>query len=162
MKRMGLALSIGVVLALLLTGCGGGGAPKVDWELKVTGAVDNPLALSYADLVGMEQTELTDVQMEKSTGETELGSWSGAPLEAILQQAGASANYVSVTAVAADGYAIEISKDELQGAIVALKKGDEWIAEAASEEGKGPIRIVCPQTPGNRWVFQLQELQVNE
>ena len=148
-------------LILLLVGCGNG-APKVDWELKITGAVDNPLALSYADLVKMEQVDLTDVQMEKSTGEDEVGSWSGAPLDAIFQQAGASGNYVSVTAIAADGYAVEISKDELQGAIVALKKGGEWIPEAASEEGKGPIRIVCPQTPGNRWVFQLQELQVNE
>ena len=25
----------------------------------------------------------------------------------------------------------------------------------------GPIRMVCPHTPANRWVFQLMELQVN-
>lgn len=161
MKGIGLALSISVVLALLLAGCGGG-APQVNWELKISGAVDNPLTLSYADLVEMEQVDLSNVQMEKSTGEDEVGSWSGASLDAIFQQAGASANYVSVTAIAADGYAIEITKDELQGAIVALKKDGEWITEAASEADKGPIRLVCPQTPGNRWVFQLQEIQVNE
>ncbi len=161
MKRIRLVLSISV-LVLLLAGCGGGGTPKVDWELKITGAVGKPLTLSYGDLTGMNQIDLNDIQMEKSTGEDEIGSWSGVPLDEIFQQAEASANYVSVTAVAADGYAIEISRDEVQGGIVALKKGGEWIPEAASEEGKGPIRMVCPQTPGNRWVFQLQEIQVNE
>ena len=77
-----------------------------------------------------------------------------------LRQAEVSADYVSVTALAADGYAIEITKDELQDAIVALKQDGEWITEAESD--KGPIRLVCPETPTNRWVFQLQEIQVNE
>jgi hypothetical protein len=66
---------------------------------------------------------------------------------------------VSITSVAGDGYAIEISKDELQDCIVALKENGEWIAEADPDHG--PIRMVCPHTPANRWVFQLQELQVN-
>jgi hypothetical protein len=45
---------------------------------------------------------------------------------------------------------------------VALKSGGEWIVDVPEEEGKGPIRLVCPETPANRWVFQLQEIQVNE
>jgi len=154
-----LVLLVAALLAAGLAGCGGG-APKVDWELKVSGAVSTPLALKYSDLAKMDQVDLTDVLMEKSLGEDEVGSWSGASVDEVLKQAGANPNYVSVTAFAADGYAIEISKDELQGAIVALKKAGEWITTA--EPDKGPIRLVCPQTPANRWVFQLQEIQVNE
>jgi DMSO/TMAO reductase YedYZ molybdopterin-dependent catalytic subunit len=154
-----LAALLGALLVVGLSGCGGG-APKVDWELKVGGSVGKPLTLSYAELTNMDQVDLTDILMEKSLGEDETGSWSGAPLAAILQQAEVSAGYVSITALAADGYAIEISKDELQDAIVALKKDGEWITEA--EPDKGPIRLVCPETPANRWVFQLQEIQVNE
>jgi DMSO/TMAO reductase YedYZ molybdopterin-dependent catalytic subunit len=149
---------LAVLLVVSLAGCGG--APKVDWDLTVSGAVDNPLTLSYSELAKMPQTDLTDVLMQKSLGEDEVGSWSGVAVEEIFKQAGASSDYPSVTALAADGYAIEISKDEVQGAIVALKKGDEWITKA--EPDKGPIRIVCPETPANRWVFQLEELQVNE
>jgi DMSO/TMAO reductase YedYZ molybdopterin-dependent catalytic subunit len=154
---------LSIVALLLVAGLAGcGGAPKVDWELNITGTVSTPLTLSYSDLAAMDQVDLSDVLMEKSLGEDVVTSWSGVPLEEILNQAGASANYVSVTALAADGYAIEISRDELQGAIVALKTSDEWIVNAAEEEGKGPIRLVCPETPANRWVFQLEEIQVNE
>ncbi len=145
-----------LLLAVMLSGCGG--APEVDWTLGVSGAVGSPLALSYADLVDMPQTELDGLLMEKSLGEDTTGDWSGVALTELLADAGAG-EYVSITAVAGDGYAIEISKDELEGAIVALKENGEWIAEADPDHG--PIRMVCPHTPANRWVFQLMELQVN-
>jgi hypothetical protein len=96
--------------------------------------------------------------MEKSLGEDTTGSWSGVALTELFAQAGAG-EFVSITAVAGDGYAIEISKDELQDGIVALKENDEWIATADPDHG--PIRLVTPFTPANRWVFQLQEIQVN-
>ena len=150
-------LVVGLLLAVMLVGCGGA-APKVDWTLGVSGAVSTPLSLSFADLAGMPQTELSDILMEKSLGEDTTGNWSGVALTEILDKAGAG-EYVSITAVAGDGYAIEISKDELQDAIVALQENGEWIAEADPEHG--PIRLVCPLTPASRWVFQLMELQVN-
>ena len=158
LRFLGVVVLLGTLLVAGLAGCGG--APKVDWDLTVTGAVGNPLTLAYGDLAKMDQTDLSDVLMEKSLGEDEVGSWSGVAVDQVMEQAGASSGYVSVTALAADGYAIEISRDELQGAIVALKKDGEWITKA--EPDKGPIRLVCPQTPANRWVFQLQEIQVNE
>jgi DMSO/TMAO reductase YedYZ molybdopterin-dependent catalytic subunit len=150
-------LTMTLLLVLGLVGCGGG-APEVDWTLGVSGAVSSPLTLSYADLAGMAQTDLKDVFMDKSLGEDTTGDWSGAALTEILSKAGAG-EYVSITVIAADGYAIEISKDELQDAIVALKENGKWIAEADPDHG--PIRLVCPYTPANRWVFQLTELQVN-
>ncbi len=146
-----------LVLTLVLTACGGG-APQVEWTVNVTGAAPNPLALSYADLVAMPQTDLTDILMQKSLGEDEVTSWSGVSLDLILEQAGVT-DYASITAIAADGYAIEISRDELQDAIIALQKEGEWITTA--EPDKGPIRLVCPETPANRWVFQIIELQIN-
>ena len=146
-----------LLLAVGLAGCGSA-APRVDWDLSVSGAVSNPLTLSYAELAEMPQTELNEILMERSLGEDTIGDWSGVTLDEILKEAGAG-EYVSITAVAGDGYAIEISKDELQDAIVALKENGEWIAEADLDHG--PIRLVCPYTPANRWVFQLMELQVN-
>jgi DMSO/TMAO reductase YedYZ molybdopterin-dependent catalytic subunit len=144
------------LLLVALAGCGGG-APNVDWQLKITGAVSQPLTLSYSDLVNMPQVELKDVLMEKSQGEDQLTSWSGVPLEEVWKKAGVS-DYTSVTALAADGYALEIPRYELQDAIIALKDANGWIAE--TDKDHGPIRLVCPHAPGNRWAFQLTELQV--
>jgi DMSO/TMAO reductase YedYZ molybdopterin-dependent catalytic subunit len=149
-----LVLSLGTMIAL--TACGG--APQVDWTLEISGAVSTPLMLDYGTLVQLEQVDLTDVLMQKSLGEDEVASWSGPALDEIFQKAGVG-DYSTVTATAADGYAIEITRDELQGAIIALKKDGTWITKA--EPDKGPIRLVCPETPANRWVFQIQKIQVN-
>jgi DMSO/TMAO reductase YedYZ molybdopterin-dependent catalytic subunit len=156
--RQKVGLLFVALLLVGMVGCGSG-APKVDWEVKVTGDVETPLTLTYADLAGMPQTDLKDVMMEKSTGEDVVTSWSGVALAEIFAKAGVT-DYATITATAADGYAIEITKDELEGAIIALKDGDQWIAVATPD--KGPIRLVCPQTPGNRWVFQLTEMQVHK
>jgi DMSO/TMAO reductase YedYZ molybdopterin-dependent catalytic subunit len=157
-KRIAFALILAVMFSALLVGCGG--APNVDWELSIAGDVGNPTTLSYKDLAGMPQVDLNDILMEKSTGEDVVTSWSGVSVADLFKQAGAPDTYVSVTAFAADGYAIEITSDEMSGAIIALKDQGEWIAEVTPD--KGPIRLVCPQTPGNRWVFQLTELHVNQ
>ncbi|HNS50051.1 MAG TPA: molybdopterin-dependent oxidoreductase [Anaerolineae bacterium] len=153
-KKLIVVLSL---LAVLVAGCGGA-APKVEWTLGVSGAVDTPLSLSFADLADLPQSELSGILMEKSLGEDTTGDWSGVALAELLAKAGA-AEYVSITAVASDGYAIEISKDELQDAIVALKENGKWIAEVDVDHG--PLRLVCPHTPANRWVYQVMELQVN-
>ena len=145
-----------LVVALLASACG---APKEDWDLAVSGAVDTPLTVSYAELVKMPQKDLDDILMQRSRGEDSVESWSGVALTEILQEAGAG-EPPGITAIAADGYAIEVSADELQDGIIALKQNGEWIAKSDPEHG--PIRLVTPKTPANRWVFQLAEIQVND
>jgi DMSO/TMAO reductase YedYZ molybdopterin-dependent catalytic subunit len=146
-----------IMLVLMLTACGSK-APDVDWTVGMSGAVSSPMSLDFKDLAAMPQTNLKDILMEKSLGEDTVGDWSGVPLADLLEKAGAG-EFVSITAVAGDGYAIEIPKDELEGAIIALKENGEWIAK--TDPDHGPLRLVCPLTPANRWVFQLMELQVN-
>lgn len=147
---------VAILLAAALAGCGGG-APKVDWQVKITGAVDTPLTVSYAELTKMPQTDLKDILMQKSRGEDETHSFTGVALSEVLAKAGVTSP-VAITAVAADGYAVEISLEETAGAMIALKQDGQWIATQDKEHG--PIRLVCPNTPANRWVFQLQEIQV--
>lgn len=145
-------------LLVLLAGCGGGsGAPKVDWKVKISGAVSEPLEVTYAELAQMPQIDLNDILMQKSTGEDETHSFTGTSLAEVLKKAGVNDTPAAITALASDGYAVEISQDELQDAIIALKQDGEWIAD---DKDHGPIRLVCPHTPANRWVFQVVEIQV--
>ncbi len=134
--------------------------PNVEWKLSISGAVGDPYSITYQELLELDQTDLEDVFMDKSVGEDEYGSWSGVTVDHLLSKAAVDSDYVTVTVVAADGYAIEISKEELMGSIVALKENGEWIHKTDPEHG--PIRLVCPQIPANRWVFQVLELQVNK
>jgi hypothetical protein len=107
----------------------------------------------------MEMVDLNDVLMEKSRGEDEVRSFSGVSLASLLEAAGASEDYSTITAIAGDGYAIEISKDEMTDGIVAMKQSGNWIVD--EDPDAGPIRLVFPLTPANRWVFQIQEIIVN-
>jgi len=115
---------------------------------------------TFTELAEMPQVELKDVYMSKSHGEDEIRSLTGVPLTSLFEQAGANPNMVSITAFAADGYIVEISSDEMQEGIVALKDGGEWIQNKEPESG--PIRLVFPNTPADHWVFQVIEIQVNE
>ncbi|MCD6302808.1 MAG: molybdopterin-dependent oxidoreductase [Anaerolineae bacterium] len=155
MQKRRLVLGL-LLVALVLVGCG---APNVDWTLSVTGAVDQPLTLTYRELSRMPQEDLNEILMERTHGEDSIGDWSGVPLRTLLTEAEAHEGWVSITALATDGYAVEVSREELDGAIVALKEQGEWITKGDPEHG--PIRLVCPLTPADRWVFQLTELQVN-
>ncbi len=152
-----LLFSLMITLAITLTACSS--TPNIDWELSVSGAVSNPTVFTFKDLTEMPQANLQDVLMEKTRGEDEFRSFSGVELSLILEQVGAQDNLSSITAIAADGYAIEIIADELVDGIIALKDGNDWIVNSNPQEG--PIRMVFPATPANRWVFQVTEIIVN-
>ena len=64
-------VSIILFAAVLLAACGGG-APKVEWELKVGGAVSTPLTLSFQDVAGLTQMDMKDYCMERRTGQRNL------------------------------------------------------------------------------------------
>jgi len=145
-----------LILPLVLSACG---APKVDWELSISGNVSNPTTYTYQELSKMTFVDLNDVLMEKSRGEDEVRSFSGVDLTSLLEQAGAPEDFSTITAMAADGYAIEISKDEIVDGIIAMQQGGEWITKV--DPGSGPIRLVFPMTPANRWVFQITEIIIN-
>jgi len=157
MKRRLVIICI-LFLTVSISACNA--VPNVEWELSISGAVGDPYSITYQELLELDQTDLEDVFMDKSVGEDEYGSWSGVTVNHLLSKAAVDSDYVTITAVAADGYAIEISKEELMGSIVALKENGEWIHKTDPEHG--PIRLVCPQIPANRWVFQVLELQVNK
>ena len=159
MKRnVSLLVLAAVLLSLALAACGGG-APKVDWEVKISGAVSNPMTMAYGDLAKRDMVTLKDVLMRKSQGEDQTNTWEGPALAALLQETGMSANAKGLVCTAADGYAREMTMEDLKDGIIALKVDGEWIAAADSSN---PLRIVLPDKPANFWISQLAEISVVE
>jgi len=159
MKRTQSLLLITILVVVLALVACGSGAPNVDWNLDISGAVSNPITLTYADLVKRDQLFLDDVVMRKSQGEDTVNDWEGPALDAILAEAGASEGFVSIVCTASDGYAKEIAAADLAEGIIALKQDGEWIA---TSDPDSPIRIVIPGLPANSWLFGLAEIQVVE
>jgi DMSO/TMAO reductase YedYZ molybdopterin-dependent catalytic subunit len=151
-------LLVFVLLTIGLTACAT--HPNVEWKLKISGDVKQPLALTYAELAGMPQKELKDILMQKTTSEDTVNTWVGVPLDEIATKAGADAQYATILAKGDDGYEMLISKNELKGAIIALKSDGNWIAE--KDKAHGPIRLVCPDTPASKWIYALIEIQFNK
>jgi len=159
MRTRSLSLVIATTIILLVaTGCGNG-APDVDWTLEITGAVENPLTLSYQDLTDRDQVVLENVLMRKSQGENETNTWEGPDLMDILEEAGMSENAVTLLLSAADGYATEVNISDLDQAIIALQKDGVYTAE---DTKTGPIRIVIPNLPADTWLYQLTTIEVVE
>lgn len=159
LRRSSLAIVVLLLVALALACSRSGGVPKVDWTVEISGAVSRPLTLSYADLTKREQVKLENVLMQKSQGEDTTNTWEGPAVDALLQEAGVSSKATGVTAMAADGYAIQMTLADLQGGIIALKVDGTWIAD---DKDHGPIRLVVPGKPANHWLFQLTDIVVEE
>jgi DMSO/TMAO reductase YedYZ molybdopterin-dependent catalytic subunit len=163
-KHLVLVALFAIVLMCALAACagsGGGaaGAPKVDWKVSITGAVSKPLTLTYADLAKRPQVTLKDVLMQRSQGEATKNTWSGPALDAILKDAGISANAKGITCLAKDGYAMKMTMDDVKNAIIALKQDDKFID---TDPKAGPVRLLVPDKTANFWVGMLTEIQVAE
>ena len=99
-RRLVITLMI-LLLAINIAACNA--VPDVEWELSISGAVIAPYSITYQELLDLDQTDLGDVFMDKSVGEDEYGSWSGVTVDHLLSKADVDPDYVTVTAVAADG-----------------------------------------------------------
>jgi hypothetical protein len=158
-RTLSLLILLSLILSLALIACSGGtGAPKVEWEIKISGAVSKPGTITYQDLAKKKQVELKEVLMRRSQGEDTTTNWEGPALDDILQEAGISANAKSILFVASDGYAKEMNIADLSQAIIALKGEGKWLAG----DEKGPLRLVIPDQPANSWISQITEIQVTE
>lgn len=146
-----------LLAGLLLSACSN--APRVDWTVQVEAPGISPLALTYNALAAKPQTDLKDVLMQKTTGTDSVSSWRGVSLVALFKDAGMPATYTSLSVEAADGYVMDIPFSELADAIIALKENGKWIVE--SDPDHGPIRLVVPSVPANRWVYALVKITVN-
>ncbi|MGI6381191.1 MAG: molybdopterin-dependent oxidoreductase [Anaerolineae bacterium] len=134
-------------------------APEMDWELVVTGAVAEPMTFQYQDLVSRDLVGLDEILEACDCGDEVRNTWEGIALTELLAEAGASEGATAVIFRGADGYWRKAAIENLDVAMVGLRRDGIWLAE---DEKEGPIRMVVPGQSASYWMSQLVEIEVVE
>jgi len=135
--------------------------PDIDiaeWRLEVTGLVDNPLILTYEDILEYPSvTQVTHLQCVMA-GFEGTGEWTGVPLKYILEKAGYQESVVSVIFYAADEYtsSIDLETALQEDTILAYKINGVTLPE---EHGY-PLRLVIPDKLGYKWVKWIVKIEL--
>ena len=135
--------------------------PDIDiteWRLEVTGLVDNPLVLTYEDILQLPSvTQVTHLQCVMGDLEG-TGEWTGVPLKYILEMAKYKEDTVSVIFYAADEYfsSIDIGTALREDTILAYKMNEDTLPK---EHGY-PLRLVIPGKLGYKWVKWLVRIEL--
>jgi DMSO/TMAO reductase YedYZ molybdopterin-dependent catalytic subunit len=129
------------------------------YRLVVDGLVENPLSLSYEDLLSRPQVT-EEVLLICSGFFWDNAVWTGTPLSLILEDAGLLPEASQVLITSGDGYSRRISLEDAtaEGVFLAYEVNGETLPE---EHGY-PIRLVARHQYGNVWVKWIEHIEVIE
>lgn len=144
-----------------IEGLGRTGRPKeydLDaYRLVVDGLVDNPLSLTYDDLLSRPQ--VTETVLLICPGVFwDNATWTGTPLSLILEEAGVSPDASGVRLVGGDGYRQTLTLDVAMadGVFLAYEVNGETLP---TKDGY-PIRLVVRNQYGSKWVKWVEQIEV--
>jgi DMSO/TMAO reductase YedYZ molybdopterin-dependent catalytic subunit len=141
--------------------------PTVDrgtWRLRVIGLVDDPVELTYEELVALPIVEqfVTIACVSNEVGGDLVGNakWTGIPLRAVLDIAGVQANADQLVGRSVDGFTagmpVEWVMDESRVPMIAVGMNDEPLPR---EHGY-PARLIIPGLYGyvsaTKWLAELE------
>jgi DMSO/TMAO reductase YedYZ molybdopterin-dependent catalytic subunit len=128
--------------------------PEIDaeeWNLTVTGMVEDPVVIGYNDLLQLEGTTAV-VTLTCVTGGTGTAEWTGVRLTDLLGAAGVSDDAQEVVFYCADGYSTSLTMEEIEEDVILA-----WEMNGAPlpmEQGY-PLRVVAPNQYGYKWAMWL-------
>ena len=129
---------------------------NADWQLSVTGLVENPLNLTVADLKAMPQTtEYAALYcVDDPSSAVAEGNWTGVQLWTLLETAGVSPNATKVAFFASDGYSTDLPIATAQQSNIVL---------AYAENGNplsNVLRLVVPGEWGYKWIDLVTNIEL--
>jgi len=140
------------------------GTPTIDraeWQLTIDGLVENPLTLSFADIVArpfVEQMRTLEC-IGNAVGGNQIGNavWGGVLLADLLDEAGVMETAVRAKFAAADNYETSVTLDWINqpGAMLAYQMNGEPLPP---EHGY-PLRLFMPGLYGQKmpkWITHIQ------
>jgi len=133
-----------------------GYVPEIDinqWELEIGGLVENPLVLSYSDILNMPQSSVfaTLESISNPQGGSMIGNavWTGVSFDYIMEYAVPDKDALEVVFYCEDGYSTSLTMEEVlvEGVILAYKMN----GKAFTPEHGYPVRMVVPEKYGMKW-----------
>ena len=140
--------------------------PRVDtgkWRLQVTGHVETPLSLSWAELLALPQRDvLCDMHCVTRWSRYD-NIFRGVPVREILRLAGKRPDAEAAMIHGAEGYTTNLPMSDLdrEENLVAT----HWNGEPLTEEHGGPVRLLVPHLylwKSAKWVTGIEVLEYDE
>ena len=139
-----------------------GSVPRAElatWDLRVHGAVDTPLTLSWDEFRGLpRKTVTTDIHCVTRWSKLDT-TWEGVPIQAILELAGVQPTATHVVAHAEQGYTTNLPLGVLDDDDVLL--ADTYGGAPLEPEHGYPLRLLVPKRyfwKSAKWVRALEFL----
>ncbi len=130
---------------------------RAEWQLWITGAVDHPLRLDYAQIAALANDAIT-ATIDCTGGWYSTQEWTGFNLSRLLDMAGVQASARSITVHAISGYNRRFSLEQARTCLLALRVAGQML-----DHGHGfPARLVAPGQRGFNWVKWVTHIEVNE
>jgi DMSO/TMAO reductase YedYZ molybdopterin-dependent catalytic subunit len=136
----------------------GEGKIKLDpetWRLQVTGAVDTPLSLTYAEVLDLSTSELT-ATLDCTGGWYTVQTWRGVRLRELLSRAQAQEGAAGLILRGLQGYTAPFTLSQAGEILLATHVTGEVLSHAHGY----PLRAVVPSRRGWHWVKWLTEIEI--
>ena len=127
-----------------------------EWQISVTGYVDNPLNLSWAEIVALPQSTVNaELICVDWPGQVLMsGNWTGVKLRLLLELAGITPQALKVGFHATDGFSTDLPIDTAMRDDIIL----------AYELNGGPltevVRLVVPGKWGYKWIHHVGSIVI--
>lgn len=129
------------------------------YRLVVDGLVDDPLSLSYDDLLSRPQVT-EEVLLICPGFFWDNAVWTGTPLSLLLDEAGVSPDASQIRVYSGDGYSRQIPLEDARADGVFLAY--EVNGQTLPKEHGYPIRLVARHQYGDVWVKWIERIEVIE
>lgn len=134
---------------------------KDEWVLKISGLIQDPLELSYDQILAMPQESVfaTLETISNPPGGRSIGNavWTGVPFGQIMDLAGVKSDVLDVAFFCDDGYSTSITLGEAmeEGVMLAYKMNGQTL----SAQHGFPVRMVVPEKYGMKWPKWINEIE---
>ena len=164
MKKTSFSTVIPIMLLMLVAVSSGSGlnltvyaeSESSEWQLTITGLVEQPLNLSLTELAAMPQTTVyAEIICVGNPNNTVVeGNWVGVRLGFLLETAGVSPDAVKVAFHASDGYSTDLTVEDAkrEDIILAYEKDGVPLEET--------LRLVVPGKWGYKWIHHVTVIEL--